>query len=45
MIMQTLKEICQQYSKWQPLEYYILHIETYAASDGVLVLEKRNDRD
>ena len=37
--MQTLRELCQQYSKWRPLEDYILRIEAYKDSDGVLVLE------
>lgn len=37
--MQTLKELCQQYSKWKPLEDYILRVETYKDTDGILVLE------
>lgn len=37
--MQALRELCQQYSKWKPLEDYILRIETYKDSDGVFVLE------
>ena len=37
--MDILKEICESYTKWKPLEGYILRIETYQDSDGVLVLE------
>jgi hypothetical protein len=37
--MQLLHEICRQYSKWNPLEEYLLRIETYQGSDGALVLE------
>jgi len=37
--MQLLREICQQHSKWNPLEEYLLRIETYLGSDGALVLE------
>ena len=37
--MDMLKEICNSYIKWKPLEEYILRIETYRDSDGVLVLE------
>lgn len=37
--MQSLRELCQQYGKWKPLEDYILRIEAYKDSDGVLVLE------
>jgi len=36
--MQTLKEICQQYSKWKPLEDYILRIETYS-DNGPLIAD------
>lgn len=36
--MQALKEICQQYSKWKPLEDYILRIETYS-NNGPLVAD------
>ncbi len=38
-IMQSLRGLCQQYSKWKPLEDYILRIEAYKDSEGVLVLE------
>lgn len=37
--MQSLRELCQQYSKWKPLEDYISRVDTYKNSDGVLVLE------
>ena len=37
--MQILRKTCQQYSKWKPLEDYILRIETYLENDGVFVLE------
>lgn len=37
--MNELKKICSNYSKWKPLEDYILRIESYKNNDGVLVLE------
>lgn len=37
--MELLRNICDSYIKWKPLEEYILRIETYQASDGVVVLE------
>jgi len=37
--MDLLKEICDSYRKWKPLEECILRIETYQVSDGILVLE------
>lgn len=37
--MESLKEICNQYSKWKPLEDYVLRIETYKEDNGVIVLE------
>jgi len=37
--MNSLREICQQHRKWAPLEEYILRVETYRDSDGILVLE------
>lgn len=37
--MELLKNICNSYIKWKPLEECILRIETYRDSDGVLVLE------
>ncbi len=37
--MQLLRELCQQYGKWRPLEDYILRIEAYKDTDGVFVLE------
>lgn len=37
--MEALKEICQQYGKWRPLEDYILRIDSYKDTDGSLVLE------
>jgi len=36
--MQSLSELCQQYSKWKPLEDYILRIETYP-DNGPLVAD------
>jgi hypothetical protein len=36
--MQTLKEICNQYSKWKPLEDYILRIEAYT-DNGPLIAD------
>jgi len=35
--MQALREICQQYSKWKPLEDYILRIETYSNNGPIIV--------
>jgi hypothetical protein len=37
--MELLRNICNSYGKWKPLEDYILRIETYRDNDGVLVLE------
>ncbi len=37
--MEILKEICNSFAKWKPLEETILRIETYRNSDGALVLE------
>lgn len=37
--MQSLREICNRYTKWKPFEDYILRIETYRETDGVVVLE------
>ena len=37
--MELLRNICNSYIKWKPLEDYIHRIESYRDSDGVLVLE------
>jgi len=37
--MEFLRNICDSYIKWKPLEDYIYRIESYQDSDGVLVLE------
>lgn len=37
--MDILKEICSSYGKWNPLEEYILRIETYRQTNGPVVLE------
>lgn len=37
--MQSLRGLCQQYGKWKPLEEYVLRVETYRESDGILVME------
>jgi hypothetical protein len=37
--MQSLREICNQYTKWKPIEDYILRIEGYSETDGISVLE------
>ncbi|MBU0613929.1 hypothetical protein KJ766_01420 [Patescibacteria group bacterium] len=36
--MQALKELCNQYSKWKPLEDYILRVETYS-DNGPLIAD------
>lgn len=36
MIMQALREICQRYGKWKPLEDYILRIETYSTNGPII---------
>jgi hypothetical protein len=37
--MDLLKEICESYAKWKPLDGTLVRIETYRDSDGALVLE------
>lgn len=37
--MDILRELCEAYAKWKPLEETILRIETYQNSSGALVLE------
>ena len=34
--MQTLKDVCHQFSKWKPLEEYIARIEAYPANGPLI---------
>ncbi|MEI6055869.1 MAG: hypothetical protein WCR55_07400 [Lentisphaerota bacterium] len=37
--MDVLKEICNSYNKWKPLEEYIVRIGSYRDTNGIVVLE------